>query len=359
VVKNKIFIFYLLRVIIVEMTFDLNTIWFFLLTFLFTGYAVLDGFDLGVGAIHLFAAKSDRERRISLNAIGPVWDGNEVWLVTAGGALFAAFPHVYATVFSGFYFAMILLLFMLIFRAVAIEFRSKKEIEWWRKMWDIAFSISSMLIAFLLGVALGNIITGIPLGPDKEFQGSFFSLLNPYAVLTGIIAVIHFMLHGSIYLAMKTENDMQKKIKSLIKKIYIIFISLYLVITLTTIFYVPHMVQPFKDLPLLLLIPILHIFFIIYILRESRSERHGRSFICSSASIILFMILIAIGIYPNLVISNPNPGLSLTIYNAASSQKTLWIMLIIVLTGFPLVITYTVIIYRVFRGKVKLDKMSY
>ena len=165
---------------------------------------------LGVGALHLLV-KDDIERRIMINSIGPVWDGNEVWLVTGGGALFAAFPHVYATVFSGFYTAFMMLLFALIFRAIAIEFRSKRPGKTWRKSWDISFSVSSILIAFLMGVALGNIITGIPLGADKEFAGSFWSLINPYTVLVGITTVALFMMHGSIYVVMKTEGELQKK----------------------------------------------------------------------------------------------------------------------------------------------------
>jgi cytochrome d ubiquinol oxidase subunit II len=341
-----------------EFTFNLNTIWFFLLTFLFSGYAILDGFDLGVGALHLFS-RSDQDRRILLNSIGPVWDGNEVWIIAGGGILFAAFPHVYATVFSGFYFAMILLLFMLIFRAVAIEFRSKEEFLWWRKGWDISFSISSILIALLLGVALGNIITGIPLGPDKEYQGTFFNLLNPFALLTGIFTVIHFMLHGAIYLLMKTEKELLVKVKSWIKSIYIIFFVLYIIITIIATIFIPHMIRPFINIPVLIIIPVIHFLLIINIMREFYLAKYFRSFLSSSASIVFFMILIAIGIFPNLVISNPNPDLSLTIYNSASSQKTLWVMLIIVLIGFPFVLTYTILIYRTFRGKVRLDKLSY
>lgn len=186
-----------------EFTFDLNTIWFILIGALLSGYAILDGFDLGVGSIYLLI-KGDENRRLALNTIGPVWDGNEVWLVTGGGALFAAFPHVYATVFSGFYTAFMLLIFALIFRAVAIEFRSKQPMAWWRNMWDRAFSISSILIAFLMGVALGNIVTGISLGADMEFTGSFWDLINPYTIMVGIMTVALFMMHGTIYALMKT-----------------------------------------------------------------------------------------------------------------------------------------------------------
>ena len=184
---------------------DLNAIWFILIGVLFMGYAMLDGFDLGVGALHLFT-RSDEERRVMLNAIGPVWDGNEVWLVTGGGALFAAFPNVYATVFSGFYLAFVLLLVALIFRAVAIEFRSKQPMRWWRQMWDIGFSAGSILSSLLIGVAMGNIAWGIPIDDRGEFAGTFWSLLHPYPLLLGVTTVALFMMHGAIYALMKTEG---------------------------------------------------------------------------------------------------------------------------------------------------------
>ncbi len=197
-----------------ELSLDLNITWFALIGVLLSGYAILDGFDLGVGAIYLFV-KGDENRRLVLNSIGPVWDGNEVWLVTGGGALFAAFPHVYATVFSGFYNAFMLLIFVLIFRAVAIEFRSKEKAIWWRNMWDRAFSIASITIAFLMGVAIGNIVTGIPIGPDKEFAGTFWSLINPYTLIVGVTTVSLFLMHGTIYAVMKTEGELQNSIEKM------------------------------------------------------------------------------------------------------------------------------------------------
>ncbi|MFW5663191.1 MAG: cytochrome d ubiquinol oxidase subunit II, partial [Bacteroidota bacterium] len=184
---------------------DLNIAWFILIGILLTGYAILDGFDLGIGALYL-GVKDDTERRLMLNSIGPVWDGNEVWLVTGGGALFAAFPHVYATVFSGFYVALMLLLFVIIFRAVAIEFRSKKESKKWRQSWDIAFSTSSIVIALLMGTALGNIIVGIPLDSEYEANISLLEMLKPYPLLVGITTVALFMMHGAIYGVLKTEG---------------------------------------------------------------------------------------------------------------------------------------------------------
>lgn len=341
-----------------EFTFDLNTIWFILIGILLAGYAILDGFDLGVGSLQLLV-KDDLERRILINSIGPVWDGNEVWLVTGGGALFAAFPHVYATVFSGFYTAFMILLFALIFRAVAIEFRSKQNSKIWRQSWDAAFCFASILIAFLMGVALGNIVQGIPLGPDKEFTGTFWTLISPYTVLVGITTVALFMMHGSIYLAMKTEGELQAKVSSWINNTIIFFVICYVTTTMSTLIYFPHMVEHFKSTPILFLVAILNMLAIANIPREIHHKRNWYAFLSSSASILALLTLFAIGLFPNIVLSNPNPEYSLTIYNAASSQKTLMIMLIIAIIGIPLVLAYTISIYRIFRGKVKIDTHSY
>ncbi|MDQ7816261.1 MAG: cytochrome d ubiquinol oxidase subunit II [Melioribacteraceae bacterium] len=341
-----------------EFQFDLNTIWFILIGVLLTGYAILDGFDLGVGALHLFV-KEDTDRRIMINSIGPVWDGNEVWLVTGGGALFAAFPHVYATVFSGFYIAVILLLFGLIFRAIAIEFRSKQPMKWWRQMWDVAFSVSSILIALLMGIALGNIITGIPIDAEKEFAGTFSTLLNPYTVLVGVTTAALFMMHGSIYVVMKTEGELQKKVRGWVNNAIIFFVICYVTTTMYTLIYYPNMVQHFKEVPWLFIIAVLNMLAIANIPREIFNGRDFRAFLSSCASIIALLALFAVGLFPNIVLSNPNPEFSLTIYNAASSQKTLNIMLIVAIIGIPFVLAYTISIYWIFRGKVKIDSMSY
>jgi cytochrome d ubiquinol oxidase subunit II len=337
---------------------DLNIIWFVLIGVLLTGYAILDGFDLGVGALHLLV-KEDKERRLLINAIGPVWDGNEVWLVTGGGALFAAFPNVYATVFSGFYTAFMLLLFVLIFRAVAIEFRSKQEKRWWRQMWDIAFSISSILIAFLMGVALGNIVTGIPLDANGEFTGTFLGMIKPYTILVGVTTVALFMMHGAIYGVMKTEGELHNKIRGWVNNTIIFFVICYVTTTMATLVYYPHMTGHFKDYPYLFIVAILNMLAVANIPREIAHGNDFKAFLSSAASIAALMALFAIGLFPNIVISHPNSENSLTIYNAASSQKTLEIMLIIAMIGIPFVLAYTVSIYWIFRGKVKLTNMSY
>ncbi len=340
------------------MSLDLNTIWFILIGVLFTGYAILDGFDLGVGALHLFT-KTDLERRTFLNAIGPVWDGNEVWLVTAGGALFAAFPEVYATAFSGFYLALMLLLFCLIFRAVAIEFRSKQEMAWWRRMWDVSFFVSSVLASFLIGVALGNIGIGIPLDSNHEFTGTFLGLLNPYAILVGVTTVSLFMMHGAIYVVMKTEGELHDKVRGWVNNAIIFFIICYATTTMATLLYVPQMANVIKEHPVLFLVPLLNMLAIANIPREIHHGRDWRAFLSSSFAIVFLMALFGIGMFPNMIFSNPIAENSLNIYNAASSAKTLKIMLIIATLGVPAVLAYTISIYWIFRGKVKLDSSSY
>jgi cytochrome d ubiquinol oxidase subunit II len=337
---------------------DLNTIWFILIGVLFVGYAMLDGFDLGVGALHLFT-RSDDERRVMLNAIGPVWDGNEVWLVTGGGALFAAFPNVYATVFSGFYLAFVLLLVALIFRAVAIEFRGKQPMRWWRQMWDIGFSAGSVLSSLLIGVAMGNIAWGIPIDDRGEFAGTFWSLLHPYALLLGITTVALFMMHGAIYALMKTEGPLHDKLRRWINQCIIFFLICYAVTTMATLLYVQHMAARVRANPWLFSIAVANMLAIANIPREIHRGKDWLAFLSSCTAMITLMGLFGLEMFPNLVFSNPEPAHSLTIYNAASSLKTLGIMLTIAAIGVPVVLAYTVSIYWIFRGKVKLDRMSY
>jgi cytochrome bd ubiquinol oxidase subunit II len=337
---------------------DLNAIWFSLIGVLFTGYAMLDGFDLGVGALHLFTNKDD-ERRVMLNSIGPVWDGNEVWLVTGGGALFAAFPNVYATVFSGFYLAFIMLLAALIFRAVAIEFRSKQRMRWWRQMWDIGFAFGSILSSFLIGVAMGNIAMGVPIDHRGEFAGTFWTLLRPYPVLLGVTTVALFMMHGAIYSVMKTEGELHDKLRRWAINCMIFFVMCYVTTTMATLLYVPHMANRVRHHPALFSIVLVNMLAIANIPREFQRGRDWFAFVSSCVAMLSLMVLFGLEMFPNLVFSWPNPEHSLTAYNASSSQKTLSIMLVIALIGVPIVLAYTVSIYWIFRGKVKLDKMSY
>ena len=230
---------------------DLQAIWFLLVGVLIIGYAILDGFDLGVGVLHLFL-KNEQERRLSLNAIGPVWDGNEVWLLTGGGALFAAFPVVYATVFSGFYLALMLLLVALIFRAVSMEFRGKVDSPAWKKVWDWAFGIGSLLPAVLFGVAFGNILRGLPINEQGAFTGSFFGLLNPYAILIGVLSLCVFIMHGAIYLALKTEGELQERMISVASSFWVATVGLYTLATLVSFFVSPFLFEGMLKQPALL-----------------------------------------------------------------------------------------------------------
>ncbi|MFH1810924.1 MAG: cytochrome d ubiquinol oxidase subunit II [Pseudomonadota bacterium] len=340
------------------MNLDLPSIWFIIVGVLFAGYAVLDGFDLGVGALHLFT-RTDHDRRVFINAIGPVWDGNEVWLVTGGGALFAAFPEVYATAFSGFYTAFMLLLFSLIFRAVAIEFRSKQPMAWWRSLWDRSFAVGSVLAALLIGVALGNIARGIPLDDRFEFAGSFVDLLAPFPLLVGVTTVALFAMHGSIYLVLKTEGELQAQVRTWVRPAIIAFVLCYAATTLATLLSIPHMVEPFRAHPWLFVLPLANVLVVANIPREIHHGRELLGFLSSCAAMFLLMAVFGLGMYPTLILSTPEVAFSLTIHNAASSEKTLGIMLVVALTGMPLVLAYTSIIYWVFRGKVKLDASSY
>lgn len=343
------------------MTFlhELEFIWFSIFVILLTGYAILDGFDLGVGMLHLFGG-NDKERRIILNSIGPVWDGNGVWLVTAGGALFAGFPIVYATFCSAFYIPIMILLSGLIFRAVAIEFRSKQPMAWWRWSWDIMFTLASLIISLTLGIALGNLIVGIPLDNQGEFIGTFKSLLNPYAIMVGVLTTALFLMHGSIYLVMKTEGELHDKLRERVNPSIIFFIMCYAIATVATLIYFPYMAEIVRNRTELFIIALINMLLIANIPRAISQGRDGWAFISSCGNIVCLMALYGIGTYPNVIrASNAPDTLSLTIYNSASSQKTLEILLLIALIGVPLVIAYTFIIYRVFYGKVRIDPTSY
>jgi len=337
---------------------DLNTIWFILVGVLFTGYAMLDGFDLGVGTLHLFA-KKDEHRRLFLNSIGPVWDGNEVWLVTGGGALFAAFPDVYATVFSGFYLPFMLLLVALIFRAVAIEFRSKEPWKWWRNMWDIAFTFGSVLSAFLIGVAMGNVVMGVPVGKDMEFEGTFLGMLTPFPLFLGITTVALFAMHGAIFLVMKNDGEVQELVRSWIPRLIGMFLACYVVFNMLTLIYCPHVLETVRERPWIMAVVGLGVLIVLNIPREMHKGREFNAFLSSCGGMVMMMVAFGMTTYPNMLYSNPNPENSLTIYNASSTDKTLGIMLIIAIIGVPLVLAYTACIYWIFRGKTRITQHSY
>lgn len=337
---------------------DLNTVWFILIGVLIIGYAILDGFDFGVGVLHLFT-KDEHERRVNINAIGPVWDGNEVWLITGGGALFAAFPIVYATVFSAFYLALMLVLFALIFRAVSLEFRGKVDSPKWRHAWDWAFGLGSLLPALLFGVAMGNILRGIPIDSTGTFTGNFFTLLNPYSILVGILSLVLFTMHGAIYMTMKSEGEQKMRMNKLASALWIGFVVLYTLATIYSIFEAKFLFEGILSNVLfwVILVVLLASAFTIPVM--VKAEKFGWAFLASSVTIGCMIGLVAISLYDRMVPSSIDLANSLTIYNACSTQRTLFTMLIIAIIGMLFVIGYTIIIYRVFRGKVVLDEHSY
>lgn len=333
---------------------DLQVIWFLLVGVLLVGYAILDGFDLGVGMLHLFVAKNDRDRRILLNSIGPLWDGNEVWLLTAGGAIFAAFPKVYATVFSGFYLALMLLLTALILRAVSLEFRSKVEAPSWRAAWDAAFAFGSFLPALLFGVAIGNIVRGVPIDDAGEFAGSFFGLLNPFAVVVGLLSVAMFVMQGASWLSLRTEGELRARASNIGRYAWVAFVALWIAVTFYSRVEAPHLWTNYMN-PMTWIAPIA----LVIAMGLYPFNSGVRAFVLSSLSIAALIGIMGQGLFPYMVPSFGSLANSLTIRNASSTPLTLKVMLAIALLGMPVVIAYTIYIYRNFMAPVTLDEHSY
>jgi len=337
---------------------DYNVWWFLVFGAVISGYAILDGFDLGAGALHLLL-KKEESRRIALNAIGPVWDGNEVWLVIGGGALFAGFPVAYAAIFSAFYVPFMVFLVSLIFRAISIEFRSKEPMLWWRTAWDISYCVSNIMVALSLGLMLGNVALGIPLNAEHEFSGDWTSFFNPFAILIAVTTLALFMMHGAIYLAMKTERRLYRKLTVLAKNFTIFFVVSFAISTLYTLLYVPYLSDTIRKNPGLFVLPLIMILAIANIPRNLKKGNYRFAFLSSSITIAALLILVATEVFPYLIYSPTAPANSITIHNGAASGKTMGILLTIALIGTPLVGIYTGFVFWTFKGKVKLDEMSY
>lgn len=344
-----------------------SVFWFGMLGILLMGYAILDGFDLGVGILHLFARK-DGERRIVLNSIGPLWDGNEVWLVTFGGALFSAFPEAYATVLSRFYLPVMVILFGLIGRAISLEFRGKATASAWRSYWDVSFFLSSLVTTFVFGLVLGNIVRGIPLGPDDEVphagspaegMGSLAALVNPFAIAVGLLAVAGAAMHGSIYLHLKTEGALQARVHRWMWWTYFAFLAAYVLVTVLAITTIDHATANFERMPAAWIVAVLNVLAVANIPRALHGGRPGYAFVSSCCTIAALTFMVAMALFPNLVISSIDPRFNVDIENGASSDATLARMALFAAIGMPLVASYTAIVYWVFRGKVKLDPHSY
>ncbi len=338
--------------------YDLQIIWFLLIGVLLVGYAILDGFDLGAGVLHLWIAKNDRERRVVMNSIGPVWDGNEVWLLTGGGAIFAAFPKVYATVFSGFYLALMLVLTCLILRAVSLEFRSKEASPRWRTGWDTAFAVGSIGPALLFGVAVGNVLRGVPITAEGEFAGSFWGLLNPFALAVGVLGLAMFVMQGSAWLMMKTSDEVRVRATAAAKFSWIAFVVLWAAVTAFSALAAPHLWKNYTH-AISWIVPVVFVIATAAFPFFVRSGAAGRAFTASSISVAALIGIMGQALFPNMVPAFGNPSNSLTIANASSTLLTLRTMLVIALIGMPFVVGYTIWIYRHFMTKVVIDQHSY
>jgi cytochrome d ubiquinol oxidase subunit II len=337
----------------------LNTTWFVLYVVIIGGYVILDGFDLGVGILSPFVAKDDRERRVVLNSIGPVWDGNEVWLVLGGGALFAAFPLVYASLFSGFYMAMMLVLLVLITRTVAVEFRSQRESARWRSTFDWFFFASSFGITLLLGVALGNVIRGLPIDAQGNMSINLLDLLNPYSLVLGVTGVVMLTLHGGIFLTLKVEDAILERVTRLIPMLMVAFFVLMTITIGWTLLLDTPITTNYSDRIWIAVFPVLALVAAVTGWRLIRAQQYLQAFLASATMIALLMGAVAAGLYPILLHSSIDSANDLTITNAASAEPTLMVMFVIAMIGIPFVLLYTAGVYYFFRGKVVLDDESY
>ena len=338
---------------------SLETLWFVLYIGIIAGYVILDGFDLGVGILSPFVARADRDHRMLLNAIGPVWDGNEVWLVLGGGALFAAFPVVYASLFSGFYLAMMLVLLVLILRTIAIEFRSHRESPRWRSTWDWFFFASSLGITLLLGVALGNVIRGIPLDSSGQVTLKLVDLLNPYSLAVGVTAVAMLSLHGGIFLTLKVDGELRGRIERLVPRLMVAFFALMTVLVVWTLLLRTEVTATYRDRVWIAAFPVLALVSTVVAWRLIRAGRFLPAFGASALTIALLMATVAAGMYPVMLPSSIDSSYDLTVNNAASAPETLTVMTVIAVIGIPFVLLYTAGVYYFFRGRVVLDDHGY
>ncbi len=336
-------------------------IWFVLWGVLWAVYFMLDGFVLGTGFLSGIIAKNDTEKRVLINSIGPVWDGNEVWLLTAGGATFAAFPTTYALMFSNLYSALILLLFALIVRGVSFEFRGKIDNATWKGSWDKAMIISSFLPALLFGVAFGNIFKGIPMRNDFvnlqfTYEGGLIGLLNPYGLVTGILFVLLFAVHGSLYISVKTVGDLSSRALALANKIWPALLVVA-VVFLGFTYPATKLYDNYLKAPVLLIVPVIAVVSLLMIKLSAAKGEKGKAFTFSCLTILFVVFTGVSGLFPNLLPSSLDPASNLTIYNSSSSLITLKLMTVVALIMVPIVIAYKIWVYRIFRAPVTAEEV--
>ena len=333
---------------------DLNILWFILVTVLFIGFFFLEGFDYGVGILLPFLGKNDTDRRIVINTIGPIWDGNETWMITAGGAAFAAFPNFYATLFSGFYLALFLILASLIIRGVGFGFRSKDDNPAWRSLWDWAIFGGSLLPAILWGVAMANLLQGVPIDGKMEFAGSFWSLISVYTLVGGVTWLLLFTLNGAIFISLKTEGQMSENAGQMAKKLATLAIPVVILQDILIYF----QTDLFKSIgAVIVLLAALAVLVAVYLFLGKKSQ--GKAMIANGLAIALSTLAIFWGLFPRLMVSSLNPDWSLTIYNASSSPYTLKVMTIVALIMVPIVLVYQGWTYWVFRQRVNGKNLTY
>ncbi len=329
-------------------------VWFFMLAGMLTAYAALDGYDLGVGAIYLAVSKTNEERHACLAAIGPLWNGNEVWLIAAGGSLFFSFPRVYAVSFSGFYLALMLVLWLLILRGISLEFRNQIDNHLWEAFWDTGFTVGSALLTLLLGVALGNLVRGLPLDENGIFQGSFELMLNPSSVLVGLLSVAILCLHGANFLCVKTTGPVHDRSRTLSRRFVWGVAVLILLVTVVSGMQRPELMHS-ALWPLTIVLALVMVVSLVATVVFVRQDRDREAFGAGLALVVSLLGCAAASIFPDLLHSNLNPHYSLTVQNAASSPNTLYNGFLLIGTAIVLVIVCQVYVHRAFRGKVRTD----
>ena len=335
---------------------EFQVIWFILWSVLWAVYFMLDGFDLGVGILSGFIARGEGEKKQILSTVGPVWNGNEVWLLTAGGATFAAFPGTYALMFSYLYSALLLILFSLIVRGVALEFRGKVGSSTWRNRWDAALFVGSFLPALLFGVAFGNIFQGLPMD-GSGYHGSLLGLLNPYGLLTGVLFVLLFLVHGCLYISAKTVGPVADRAAGLSKKLWLFLLATAVAFLVYT-YFATSLYNNYFGMPLLLIVPLLTVLSLLGIRIFAAGGAYLKALFSSCLTILLVTFTGVIGLFPNLIPSSIDARYSLTIFNSSSSIYTLKIMTGVALLFVPIVIAYQIWTYRIFKGKIGPDDIS-
>jgi cytochrome d ubiquinol oxidase subunit II len=343
------------------------TIWFMIVAVMVAMYVLLDGFDIGVGAVHLFIAKNDSERRTILRAIGPVWDGNEVWLLAAGGTLYFAFPLLYASSFSGFYLPLIMVLWLLMLRGIGIEFRNHIADGMWTSAFDVIFSIASILLAIFFGAALGNVVRGVPLNAEGYFfeplwtdfmVGTDNGILDWYTVLSGVVALVTLIIHGSLYVATKTDGELNERARTVVRVLWPVQVLVTVLSLVATMFVRPGVIANFSKWPIGYLIPVVVVCSLLYLFIAEHGKNDKGAFLASCGYIVGMLVGAAFALYPMVLPASTDPSYSLTIYNTATGAHGMQVGLVWWSMGMVLAACYFIFVYRMFRGKVKVEEVA-